>query len=166
MDESSTQHGQMRVVEIGKDGCPYPLLREPVTARRLTTLLCAALSAPYECKRDSEGNIYPDEQQYEGMTKAEVGALKAADGYANGDIDHTKFVHDRIIGKPKQQIESVNVAIGIKDYLAKLKEIDEAEKNGTTYATTNDTVSKWLPTQQYEVVSVEVIPNKVSLDSI
>jgi hypothetical protein len=116
----------IKAIEVDKNGHPYAVLREPTTPKKIVTNICAALSAPYEPKCNLDGEILPEELKYVGMSKSEVGIDKLANGFAAGEIDATKLLLDRVIGKPKQQIESIQVQIGINEYLTALA---EQEKN-------------------------------------
>lgn len=139
-----------RAIEFDKNGVPYPVVRDPVTPTKLMTLLCSALSTEYECARDSNGDVLPHDREFEGMSKAEVGAIKTARAYADGDMEANKFIHDRIIGKPKQQIESVQVALGIKDYL---KILEDREKQDAQTPQSLVTYADVTPVEPVTVVT-------------
>jgi hypothetical protein len=118
----------VRGVEFDEDGIPFPVLRQPVTPKRMISLLAAALAAPYVPFNSPDGGIDDDEMQFLGLTNGEVGALKAARNYARGDLESAKFVHDRLIGKAKQQIETTNMNLTFQDYLSELNRQEEARE--------------------------------------
>lgn len=105
---------------------PYPEYAEPIPTDCMTQLLSAALSSPYEPANDT-----PDEQRFAGMSNGEVGAIRRAEAYARGDIESAKFIHDRLLGKPKQQVENLNVNVTAKALLSRI-----ADEEDTTVTVT------------------------------
>ena len=97
---------------------PYPEYGEPVNVEQLTNVHRAALACPYEPIKAPDGSISPEEEKLAGMSCMEVGAWRNAQAYARGDLEAGKFAYDRTVGKPKQQVENLNVNASLKDFLA------------------------------------------------
>lgn len=96
----------------------------------LSKLLPDALATEYTPLRDKTTNeILESEWDYRNpdgtwMTKAQVGALRQADNYSKGDKDAAYFLHDRILGKAKQQVEQLTMTGTLQDFLAMVAERD------------------------------------------
>ena len=75
-----------------------------------------------------EQNYIVDER-YVGMSKLEVAQHKQMDAAARGDLTALAQAEDRILGKPKQQVESIQVSATLEDFLEKV-----AEKEGMALA--------------------------------
>lgn len=125
----------VRAIEFDDNGVPVPVLRQPITGARMTRLLGAALTAEYVPQRDPHtGGMKPGEERFIGLTNIEVGALKQAELFASGDTEAAKFMFDRIVGKPKQQTENLNVNVSLQDYLAHM-----AQQTSDMFDTSDDT---------------------------
>lgn len=118
------------------NGTPTIIDKDIISDRGLKDLVPTALSLPYQGKIISE----PDENgrfvdrreiepEFEGMTNAEVMVIKEAQRAAAGNSDATHRLLDRILGKPKQQNENLNVNASYSDYLESL----ERQENTTEY---------------------------------
>jgi hypothetical protein len=107
------------------NGIPIIGYREMLTKEVVADLPLAALSARYE-RSDLEIELGINES-FEGMTLAEVMHIRLARKAANGDMTAIKLLQDRILGKPKQQIESKKLTMTYADYLEEItsKENDE-----------------------------------------
>lgn len=101
---------------------------EPVTTDDMTSMGRAALAVPYKQQRcPVTDEILEEEKQFAGMTCLEVAFYRAAQRFANGDLDAGKFIFDRTIGKPKQHVEQLTVTGTIQDFLEQVKAADAAE---------------------------------------
>ena len=65
---------------------------------------------------------YIVDERYVGMTKLEVAQHKQMDAAARGDSDALVRIEDRLMGKPKQQVESVQISATLEDFLNKVAE--------------------------------------------
>lgn len=141
------------LVKMGKfirweGNLPYPAYGEPVNTEQMTAVHRAALASPYVPMKDPEGYLLPGEEDLEGMSCMEVGAWRNAQAYARGDLEAGKFVHDRVQGKPKQQVENLNVNASLKDFLA-----GTAAEEHAKYVAARERMRK---REQEDVVDVEV----------
>lgn len=102
---------------IWKDGLPYPAYADPYTKDVANAVLHTAFALPYEPVTDDEGDMLPGESNYTGMSKGEVAAIRQADAASRGSIQAAEFMFDRILGKPKQAVETLNVNMTYKDFL-------------------------------------------------
>lgn len=125
-----------RVIVWGEDGLPRPEYREAISKDGLNALIPAAVSCEYEPleemiydaqgKPTGEYQLIRGEERFIGMTKAEVAAHRYATAAAQGDMEAIKFIHDRVLGKPKQQTENLNLDLSMQDYLKIFREEDRA----------------------------------------
>jgi hypothetical protein len=104
-----------------RDNVPHVVGREAFTKTSLSAMASVAVSLPYEplTIKDDDGYDVPDpkELKYVGMTCGEVMMIRQAKAASYGDYDATNMLLDRICGKPKQSIDSLNVAVTLQDYL-------------------------------------------------
>lgn len=63
---------------------------------------------------------YVVDERYVGMTKLEVAQHKQMDAAARGDLKALEQIEDRVLGKPKQQVESVQISATLEDFLEKV----------------------------------------------
>lgn len=94
-------------------GNPQPHEGKPFAGTQMMDYLSVALTIPYE-------DIPLDDTRLTELPMGAVGAIRTVKAYADGDLEAGKFVHDRILGKPKQQIESLNVHMDIFEYVKSL----------------------------------------------
>lgn len=123
---------------LWKDGVPY-LASAPVRVssnpqEALPELLRKVLDLPYDGSDSSLARL----------SNAEAIAIQVARSAANGDLNATQMLFDRLLGRPKQSIESVNLTGDLNEFLDKVAE-----------ATKIETV---------EVESTEVVPNDSAED--
>lgn len=103
------------------NGEPRPYTEFVVPKNQIENVFTAALSLPYEGTPDpAEPTELYIEPEFKGMTNLEVGAIKTARKFAQGDLDTVRLLTDRLLGKPKQAIENMNVEVSLKDYLDSL----------------------------------------------
>ena len=105
------------------DGVPIVEYRQMLTVDILNDLPIAALSLPY--KRTAKQKFLDREIEFEGMTNAEVMSIRLARRAAAGEMEAIKTIQDRILGKPKQQIESRSITETYTQYLERLAEKEE-----------------------------------------
>lgn len=111
------------------DGRPMPRYAQPLNKQQMSELVTAALSTEYEGDIDPEtGEPCNFDSRYRGMTKAEVMALRLADRAAAGDNKATTEVLDRVLGKPKQSVETVGVKMTYHDFLEMLEKDETAQQ--------------------------------------
>lgn len=108
-----------------ENNLPIACYVEPVTTDDMVSIGRAALAVPYEPILDPITlEILPEEKKFVGMTCLEVAFYRASQRFAQGDLDAGKFVFDRTIGKPKQQLETVSLHGTIQDFLAQVAAAD------------------------------------------
>jgi hypothetical protein len=106
---------------IWKDGMPCPAYAPPVTVQSVNKLLVTSLQLEYEPLKNTNGEILPDEEKHVGKSKLEVGMERAADRVSHGDQDTLEWAMDRVLGKPKQQVESLTISATYEDFLKMCK---------------------------------------------
>ena len=100
------------------NGVPQPAYREIISRESVGDLPLVTLSLPYE--RTPSEIIDDIDKDLEGLTNAEVIMIRITRQAAHGDQDAVKILLDRILGKPKQSIETKTLALNYQDYLEEL----------------------------------------------
>jgi len=99
-----------KAVIVWKDNIPTVTDQEIFPTGQLTAVTEKILAEPYE---DPLG-IFPE---FKGMSKGEVVLRQLISRATLGDKDATKELLDRMVGRPKQQIESKRLTMSYQDYL-------------------------------------------------
>lgn len=103
-----------RAMLAWKDGIPYlvsnpqKVSKDPATA--ILELFKTVLDLPYNGTNPS----------YQGLTNAEAMAISHATRAADGEIDSTNLLLDRINGRPSQKIQAVHLTGNLTDFLDKV----------------------------------------------
>ncbi len=104
---------QKRMIVWGADGLPRPSSAPSLSPASISELATVALSLPY--KPDP---LVPSEaEEFEGMTNAEVMIVKLARSAAGGNMAATTELLDRVLGRPKQSVESKTMSMTYADVL-------------------------------------------------
>ncbi len=85
----------------------------------INTLALAAVSM-YEGEIDPVSETRVIQPEYLGKTNLEVMSLQLMGRAARGDLAAINMVYDRLIGKPKQFVESTNLNVSYSDWLDSL----------------------------------------------
>lgn len=105
------------------EGKPSMGFKEMITKEVLEELPVAALSLPY--KRSDKEIFLNEDPEFEGKTNAEVMNIRLARKAAQGCMTAIKAIQDRVLGKPKQQIESRSITETYTQYLERIGKEDE-----------------------------------------
>lgn len=120
-------------------GNPVPVYAPPLNKHQMSELVTAALSSEYEGDVDPEtGEPINVDPRYVGMTNAEVMAVRLAKKAASGHDKSVTEVLDRILGKPKQSVESVGVKMNYRDFLDVIQRDEQAQSLAEFEVTTLD----------------------------
>ncbi len=87
----------------------------PKSAKAITDLSLEILAEPF----DDPMGLYP---RFKDISKGEVILRQLIDKATYGDISATKELLDRLIGKPKQMLESKRLTMNYQDFLDALDE--------------------------------------------
>ena len=117
------------------DGMPEVAYRNVIKKEALPELKRHALSQMYEGEWDSVNQCYEIDPRYVGMTKAEVIEHKKVDLACAGDLQAMKEIDDRLLGKPKQQVESKNLNVSYEDWLNEIARQEEGTNDGRSEPT-------------------------------
>lgn len=123
-----------------EDGMPVVRYKNVVRKEAINELTRHALSQPYEGEWDPVEKCFVIDPRFEGMTKAEVIEHRLVDKAAAGNVEAIKEIKDRLMGKPKQQVESKNLNISYEDYLTELArsegmlDDEPSEESNDTYS--------------------------------
>lgn len=105
------------------NGMPVPTTTKPFTKESTKALINAAMSADYKPRYKIHANgektedLMDGEEDYLGMAVGEVMIMRACDNAAWGDLDTFKYLMDRVVGKPVQATENLNVSGTLEEYL-------------------------------------------------
>lgn len=110
---------QTALIRWTDDGVPVPIEGLKMGPNAVKEYLSAAGGLLYEGEPLPEGGRYLD-PKYVGMTNLQVALVRLTESAANGNLDSLDKVLDRLIGKPKQQTESVTVSVSLNDHLERI----------------------------------------------
>lgn len=120
---------QKRMI-VWEDGVPKPASVPSLSSASIAELATVALSLPY--KPDP---LTPSEVEFEGMSNAEVMIVKLARAAAGGSQAATTELLDRVLGRPKQSLETKSLSLTYADVLK-----EKAERVKTEREQRNDAV--------------------------
>ena len=103
------------------NGVPEPTTVKIVNPQSVKKLAQVAASFPYQGEWDEELETYIVEPRFKGMSNIEVMWIRLAEKAANGDTGAMNMMFDRILGKPKQSVETASVSMTYQDFLEQLK---------------------------------------------
>ena len=84
---------------------------------------------PYEPMIDPKTNSpLPGEENFAGLPMLRVAKQKRQIRAAQGDMHALEQIENRIEGKPRQQVEQLNINASLSDYLAQLHALEEPEQ--------------------------------------
>lgn len=115
---------------VWRDGVPYPDYADPFTKQAFENIITSAAALDYEPETfiDPELGIdvtAPHEEKYKGMTNLEVMGRRLMNKAAKGDMEATKYIFDRVVGKPTTHIEqSGSIELKLQDHLRAFREED------------------------------------------
>jgi hypothetical protein len=111
-----------------KDGKPIPVTKPILSKDKIANIAQAAISLEYR----EEDDVLGIDKEYYGLSIAEVLFIKMARSAAStGDIKVISALLDRVLGKPKQEVESKNLNMTYQDFLEQLAR-NEGEVNGNS----------------------------------
>lgn len=117
------------------NGRPVPVYAQPLNKNQVSDLITAMMSTQYEGDIDPRtGEPINFDPRFAGMTNAEVMAFRLVQKAANGEDKAITEILDRILGKPKQSVESVGVKMNYRDFLEMLEK-DEAAQQQVEFET-------------------------------
>lgn len=122
-----------KYIEFDDDGMPVVKYSVPIPASAMTEILKASMQMPYmEALGGADGaeSEVPSqlEQSLQGMTRFEAMAHRVAQKAAWGDMECVKFIYDRLLGKPAQQITTTNLNMTYQDFLQSQIDADKARE--------------------------------------
>ncbi|MBT5303851.1 MAG: hypothetical protein HOL31_02075 [Candidatus Scalindua sp.] len=108
---------------VWEDGSPRVVYKQMITKEVLDDLPIAALSLPY--KRTPKEIMLDEDVEFEGLTNAEVMNIRLARRAAAGEMEAIKTIQDRVLGRPKQSIESKSITQTYTEYLEMVAQEEE-----------------------------------------
>ena len=116
-----------KVVITWINGVPEPTYGKIVNLQSVKKLAQVAASLPYEGEWDEELEMYILEPRFKGMSDIEVMWIRLAESAANGDMGAMSMMFDRLLGKPKQSVETASVSMTYQEFLKELAKQNEAK---------------------------------------
>jgi hypothetical protein len=101
-----------RMIVWGPDGVPRPASTPVLSPKNLEDLATTALSLPFV-----SDPLSLSDKEFEGMTNAEVMLVRLARAAAGGSQAATEAMLDRVLGRPKQSLESKSMTMTYADVL-------------------------------------------------
>ena len=98
------------------NGVPEAVYKN-ITPTSVKQLANTALSLPYQGEYIAELDTNVIEPRFAGMSNAEVMWVKMAEKAANGDLKAAEMILDRVLGKPKQSVESATMTMNYTEFL-------------------------------------------------
>lgn len=111
---------QNKVMITWVNGVPEPTYGKIVETQSVKKLARVAASLPYEGEWDEDLEMYILDPRFRGMTNIEVMWIRLAEKAANGDMSAANMILDRILGKPKQSVESTSLSMTYQEFLKSL----------------------------------------------
>jgi hypothetical protein len=105
-----------------ENGVPVKKTRIALKKEDVQEMKYHAAQQMYVGDWDPINQDYNVDERYVGMTKLEVAQHKQIDAAARGDLQALNQVEDRILGRPKQQVESVQISATLEDFLSRVAE--------------------------------------------
>lgn len=102
------------------NGVPEPTYSKIINSQSVKKLAQVAASLPYEGDWDEELEMYVLDPRFKGMTNIEVMWVRLAEKAASGDKEAMNMMFDRILGKPKQSVETASVSMTYQEFLKEL----------------------------------------------
>lgn len=98
------------------DGMPVPVSRPIITKESIAKLTSVALTLPY----NNDPNDPHYDPRFDNLTNAEVMAIRHVEAAAQGNLEVTEKILDRLLGKATQNVETKNLSMSYTDFLKTL----------------------------------------------
>lgn len=117
---SSTKNCYVEPYIVWENGIPKKKYKLVMAKEDIQEMKIHAATQMYHGEWDPINQTYIVDPRYEGLSKIEVAQHKLMDKAAAGDIDALSKIEDRILGKPKQQVESLQISATLESFLEKV----------------------------------------------
>lgn len=111
------------------DELPQPLGGKRFQRDQVESLYFAAAALPYRGEWDSELQTFVMDERFEGLTYGEVMVMRQIIAAGAGDLGAVEKVMDRLLGKPKQAVETKSMTMSYAEFL-EASAAQEAAENG------------------------------------
>ncbi len=133
-DVVEVKHYSKKIVWV--NGVPRPANREIISRESIGDLPQVTLSLPYV--RPPADIIDGIDEEFDGMTNAEVMMIRLTRQAVSGSQDAVKILLDRVLGKPKQFIDTKSLSMNYQDYLEELARRESGIPPGEVHEAKND----------------------------
>lgn len=97
---------------------PVPTHEPAYNVEDMKALQIASGSNKYKLQKDHEGYIPDEEREYQDMTCYEVAQDRRAQQMARGDLVALNQYEDRVMGKPKQEVQQTTISLSFSEIAA------------------------------------------------
>lgn len=103
-----------------ESGEPVVKYRQMLTKNVIANMPIVAMSMPYKrTQEEIEEDIDPE---FEGKTNIEVMNIRLARKAAEGNLEAYRLLTERVLGRPKQEVQSTNLSMSYSEFLEKVTE--------------------------------------------
>lgn len=105
---------------VWENGVPVKKHKLVIAKEDIQEMKIHAATQIYQGDWDPVNQCYIPDPRYEGLSKIEVAQHKLMDKAASGDTQALQQIENRILGMPKQQVESLNISTTLESFLEKI----------------------------------------------
>lgn len=113
-----------------ENGLPVKKHKVVISNADISEMKYHAAAQVYQGEWDPVNECYIPDPRYNGMSKIEVAQHKLMDLAASGDTNALTQVENRLIGLPKQTVESLSIKGSLEDFLSNVLQNENNESNG------------------------------------
>lgn len=118
--EVSCKNAYVEPYIVWENGVPVQKHKVVITKQDIQGMKYHAAAQMYQGEWDPVNECYIPDKRYEGLSKIEVAQHKLMDKAAAGDTTALSQIENRILGMPKQQVESLNINATLEGFLEKV----------------------------------------------
>lgn len=126
---ASAKNAYVEPYIVWENGLPVKKHKLVIAKEDIHEMKIHAATQMYQGEWDPINECYIPDKRYEGLSKIEVAQHKLMDKAAAGDTQALQQIENRILGMPKQQVESLNITATLESFLENV-----ANKEGMKFA--------------------------------
>lgn len=116
----SSKNAYIEPYIVWENGLPVQKHKVVITKQDIQEMKYHAAVQMYHGEWDPVNECYIPDKRYEGLSKIEVAQHKLMDKAAAGDTAALSQIENRMLGMPKQQVESLNINATLEGFLEKV----------------------------------------------
>lgn len=118
--ELSSKNAYVEPYIVWENGVPVQKHKVVITKQDIQSMKYHAAVQMYHGEWDPVNECYIPDKRYEGLSKIEVAQHRLMDKAASGDTAALFQIENRMLGMPKQQVESLNINATLEGFLEKV----------------------------------------------